>query len=157
MDQAFVADLAQKKSGLAVGYYIFVFILLIIAAVLLFTLIKSKIKKTQSFFIKIVILILLTCTLISNLFEGIASSIMARNLYSDSNEMTCAETCGSITESYTQAKTGFVVINSESFLYLSYELKANIEVGKAYQIKYFTHSKLICEISEKRISVPYKF
>lgn len=74
--------------------------------------------------------------------------ISLQKIKKDIRDMNSYSVSGEIEDVYANAKTLFIVIDSESYICRETYLNTDASVGKKYNIRYLEHSKLIVEIKE---------
>ena len=144
-----VIKIGNNKMNLARNSYIISFMGLIIIIILLILLIRSKNKRLLNN-LKIIIPLAMCLVLFSSfIIEGINAHIIANKIKEDSVDMNIYSLNGVIIEDvYANAKTLFIVIDSESYICREANLNTDASVGKKYDIKYLENSKLIVEMKE---------
>lgn len=147
MDANAVLEMSNSNMGLAKNSYIISFVLLCILIALFITLIKMK-KRMFNHVVKIIIpMVTVLYLLINSSAEAINANILSNQLRKDSVEMVSDSISGEIEGTYSKAKTSFIIIDSNSYVYDGYRLNSYVSIGERYDVRFLVNSKLIIEIT----------
>ena len=143
-----IIEIGNSKMNLALVSYTASFLAVSIITVLMIMLLKNRKQGIMSNSKKIVGMIMFTFILFSSMNQGINAHIIANKIEKDIQDMNSYSLSGTIDDIYAEAKTLFVVIDSESYICGESYLNTDASVGKKYNIKYLENSKLIIEMEE---------